>query len=226
MSSTSQETCWTLIHAAARGQLAEREELTRRYLPAVRAYLTARWRNSSMRDEIDDGAQEVFLACFREGGALQRVDRSAGPGFRAFLYGVTRNVALHLERARARRDDWTASEPESEIPDREPSLASVYDRAYAGSLMREAAQVMSARARESGGAAARRVEILRLRFEQGLPIRDIARLWGTDASDLHLEYAKAAREFRAALGEVAGLSERCAPEHLERECDRLLDMLR
>ena len=72
--SIPQETCWTLIHAAAQGRTAEREEFTRRYLLAVRAYLAARWRNSPMRREIDDGVQEVFVVCFKEGGALQRVE--------------------------------------------------------------------------------------------------------------------------------------------------------
>ena len=74
--------------------------------------------------------------------------------------------------------------------------------------------------------ALRRVELLKLRFEQGMPIRDIARLRNADPGVLHGEYAKAAREFSAALREVVGLAERCAPELLDRECDRLLQMLR
>jgi RNA polymerase sigma factor (sigma-70 family) len=178
-----------------------------------------------MRGEVDDGVQEVFIACFKEGGALQRVDASSGQGFRAFLYGVVRNVALHLERTAARRAARTHPTIDAEIPNEEPSLSRVYDRAYARALMREAADLMAARARESGDAALRRVDILKLRFEEGVPIREIARLWGAKPNELHLEYAKAAREFRAALREVVGLSERCAPDHLDRECERLLQLL-
>ena len=66
-------TCWTLIRAAAAGQAAEREEFSRRYLAPVRAYLAARWRASPILGELDDAVQEVFVACFREGGALYLV---------------------------------------------------------------------------------------------------------------------------------------------------------
>ena len=39
----SESTCWTVIRAAAAGSPADREELARRYLGVVRAYLAARW---------------------------------------------------------------------------------------------------------------------------------------------------------------------------------------
>ena len=42
----------------------------------------------------------MFLTCFREGGALDRVDPARAGGFRAFLYGIARNV---LSDHRARR---------------------------------------------------------------------------------------------------------------------------
>jgi len=229
MSSAAQETCWTLIRAAAAGRRAEREEFTRRYLPAVRAYLSARWRGSPLSHEVDDGVQEVFMACFKPGGALERVDAAPGPGFRAYLVGVVRNVALQLERAGARRSARAGVNSGSvvaELAADDPSLSQAYDRAYARALMREAAGVMARHASESGPPAQRRVELLRLRFEDGTPIREIARLWDADARELHLEYAKAGREFRTALREVVGLSERCAPERLDEECERLLALLR
>ena len=37
-------------------------------------------------------------------------------------------------------------------------------------------------ARQADSEAQRRVELLRLRFYEGLPIREIARLWETDAA--------------------------------------------
>jgi hypothetical protein len=42
----SESTCRTVIHAAAAGSSADREELARRYLGVVRAYLGTRWRRS------------------------------------------------------------------------------------------------------------------------------------------------------------------------------------
>jgi RNA polymerase sigma factor (sigma-70 family) len=230
---TPQETCWTLIRAAADGTGAAREEFTRRYLPAVRAFLMARWRHSLMQGEIDDAVQEVFIACFREGGALERADPTRGSGFHRFLLGVARNVALHLERTTARRVNRVSSGLDSEIAGDDEACSRAYDRAYARSLMREAAQRMAARAlvadasgKEGGRSAERRVQLRKLRFEEGLAIRDIAKLWNTEADRLHQEYAKAGREFRSVLREVVGLAERCPPEELERECDRLLAMLR
>ncbi|HEX5054278.1 MAG TPA: sigma-70 family RNA polymerase sigma factor [Planctomycetota bacterium] len=223
--SVPQATCWTLIRAAAAGQSEQREEFTRRYLPAVRAYFGARWRTSPLRSEMDDAVQEVFVACFREGGVLARARPEPG-GFRAFLFGVIRNVALHLERTRARRDrKQEVGVADRDAPDEEPSASRAYDRAYARAVMQEAARVMAARAQVAGTAARRRVEILRLRFQEGLPIREIARLWQCDAIELHREHAKAAREFKSALRIVVGLSERCAPDRLEQECKRLLDLL-
>jgi len=221
----SPETCWTLIRAAARGGTLEREEFTRRYHPAIRAYLAARWRHGTLRGDVDDAVQEVFLACFKQGGALMRVEDSPDHGFRAFLYGVVRNVALYMERGRGRGAARIQGEVGSEVPDAEPSLSRVYDRAYARALMREAAELMAGRARTGTEMDRRHVELLELRFQEGLPIREIARLWGVEPAELHRTYARAAREFRSALREVVGLSERCAPEHLDQESDRLLDLL-
>jgi hypothetical protein len=112
-----------------------------------------------------------------------------------------------------------------DAPDDGPSASRAYDQAYARSVMQEAAAVMAARAQVAGAAARRRVEILRLRFQEGLPIREIARRWQCDALELHHEHAKAGREFKAALRVVVGLSERCAPDLLDQECDRLLALL-
>src|SRR5436190_16960182 len=95
--STSQSTCWTVIRAAAAGSPADREELARRYLDVVRAYLAARWRGSALRADLDDATQEVFVECFREGGAVEAAGAGRVPGFRAFLYGVIRNVARRFE---------------------------------------------------------------------------------------------------------------------------------
>jgi len=75
--SPSDSTCWTVIRAAAAGSPTDREELARRYLGAVRAYLSARWRGSALGDDLDDATQEVFVECFRQGGALEAAGAAA-----------------------------------------------------------------------------------------------------------------------------------------------------
>lgn len=224
VSASAQETCWTLIRGAAAGDAGEREEFTRRYLPVVRSYFAARIGDARRASEVDDAIQEVFLACFRRGGALEQVDPARG--FRAFLYGIARNVARDLERKRRRlhQNVPTTDVDPDDLPDRETALSAVFDREYASSIMRQAAETMSERAR-GDDAMRRRVELLRLRFEEGMHIREIASLWAADSAELHQEYAKAAREFKSALRQVVGLAERSAPDRLEAECTRLLAML-
>src|SRR4051812_16682848 len=95
-------TCWTVIRGAARGEPRDRDDFARRYEPVVRVYLAARWRSSERIRTLDDAVQEVFVECFRGGGALDRLDPDRPGGFRAFLYGVVRIVALRAESARAR----------------------------------------------------------------------------------------------------------------------------
>src|SRR5262249_23588603 len=120
--STSESTCWTVVRAAAAGSPADRDEVGRRYLGVVRAYLGARWRDSALRPELDDAVQEVFVECFRQGGALETAGAGRVPGFRAFLYGVVRNVARRFE-SRPRRP----AGPLPEIAANEASLSQLFD---------------------------------------------------------------------------------------------------
>ena len=71
-------TRWTLIRRAAQGGPEEREAFARRYAPVIRAYLGARWKASPLVGEIDDAGQQVFLECFREGGARLVLLQQAG----------------------------------------------------------------------------------------------------------------------------------------------------
>ena len=66
-----------------------------------------------------------------------------------------------------------------------------------------------------------RVELLRLRFEENLPIRAIAELWATDAAKLHHAYALARQEFKAALLEVVTFHQPGTPVELEDEAASL-----
>jgi RNA polymerase sigma factor (sigma-70 family) len=222
--SGSLSTCWTLIRAAADGSPRERDEFARRYVPVLRAYLAARWRHSPLLQDLDDAVQDVFVECFRPRGVLVRLDVSRG-AFRPFLYGVARVVALRRESRRPREQQPTTDVPLEALPDDEPSLSQVFDRAWAKSVLREAARVMEERARTVGEAAVRRVELLRLRFQEGLPIRDIAARWQTDAARLHHEYAKAREEFRAALLEVVAFHLPGSPAEVEEEARRLLELV-
>ena len=209
---TPDSTCWTVIRAAAAGSPADREELARRYLGVVRAYLAARWRGSAVLGERDDAVQEVFVECFRRGGALEAAGDGRVPSFRAFLYGVVRNVARRFETPPARR----AGPLPDEIGADEESQSRLFDRAWAQAIMAEAARLQAERAAERGPEAVRRVELLRARFEENLPIRAIAERWGVDAATLHRAYALARKEFRAALLEVVAFHSPGGPERWSR----------
>ncbi len=226
---SGQTTCWTVIRGAAAGDDAQRQLFARRYEDVVRAYLVARWRRSPLLQDVDDAIQEVFVEAFREGGVLSKADPEYPGGFRAFFYGVVRNVAMRLEsRQGRRRDRQPATEFFQESPDaRDDGLSRVFDRAWARSIMLEAAQRQRERAEFERGSALTRVELLRLRFHEGLPIREIARLWQDDPARLHREYARARKEFRAALAEVvAGHQPGSNEAAIDRHCASLLSLLK
>jgi RNA polymerase sigma factor (sigma-70 family) len=193
MPSPDDFTCWTLIRGAADGDPAARDRFARVYQPVVAAYLAARWRGRP----TDDAVQDVFVECFRAGGILEKADPGRGGGFRAFLLGAARNVARrHVARPRP------AAELPPDLPADDTGPEQAFDRAWARALLKEAARAQERAAAGAGPAAVRRVELLRLRFRDGLPIRDIAARWGEDAAKLHHEYATARDEFRRALADV------------------------
>src|SRR5579884_636523 len=121
----SESTCWTIIRAAAAGSAGDREELARRYLSVVRAYLATRWRGSALQADLDDAVQEVFVEFFRQGGALQAAGAGRVPGFRPFLYGIVRNVARRFESRPAR-----ATGPLPDLPADEASLSRLFERSW------------------------------------------------------------------------------------------------
>jgi DNA-directed RNA polymerase specialized sigma24 family protein len=217
---TSESTCWTMIRAAAAGSPTDRNDLARRYIAIVRTYLGARWRSSALRNDLDDAAQEVFVECFRQGGALEVAGTGGVHSFRAFLYGVIRNVVRRFENGPVR-----ATVPLPEITANEASLSRLFERTWAKAIMSEAAQMQRERANERGAEAVQRVELLRLRFEENLPIRSIAERWGVDPASIHHAYALARKEFRAALMEVMAFHHPGSPVELEQEAASLLKAL-
>lgn len=207
-------TCWTLIRDAAAGDTAARERFARVYRPVVKAYLAARWR--SISQNVDDAAQDVFVECFRAGGLLEKADAGRPGGFRAFLLGAVRNVARRSESRRRPTEELPA-----DLAANDTGPAEAFDRAWAKSLLREAARAQDAAATTE--AAQLRVRLLKARFQDGLPIRDIAAKWNVDAAKLHREYATARDEFRAALGAVVAFHlPEATPAEIERASAELL----
>ena len=187
------ETCWTLIRAVRSGNDTARGDFVERYLPAVRAYLRARWKGGPLISECEDAEQEVFVRCFSEQGPLSRVTMSDSSGFRAFLYGICRNVAREMESERGRRPN-TPNTNLGEKEGDEERLSAVFDRAFARQVMREARDRFKEKSLQGDARDRRRFELLTLRFEEGLAIRDIAKRWNEDAALVHKEYARARRD--------------------------------
>ena len=100
----------------------------------------------------------------------------------------------------------------------------MFDRAWAFSLLREAAGLQRLRAAELGPEALRRVELLELRLTRDLPIREIAARWNEPPERVHREYARAREEFRAALVETLAFHQP-DPRSAEQECQRLLAVI-
>jgi len=118
-----------------------------------------------------------------------------------------------------------ANAPLPDVDAKEASLSQLFERSWAASIMAEAARLQKSRAEQSGAEAVQRVELLRLRFEENLPIREIAQRWSVDAARLHHDYALARQEFRDALMEVVAFHHPGSPEELEIEAAGLLRAL-
>lgn len=225
--SSAESTVWTVIRRAAQGEAAARAAFAETYLPVVRAYLAARWRGTPLLDDVDDATQEVFLDFFKEDGALSRLRTGEPGGFRAYLFGVVRHAALHAETRRRRRGGRTeggSSEVELVAGDEE-SASHAFDRAWAVAMVHGARRLQAERAAAAGEEAVRRTELLRLRFQEGMPIRDIATAWGMDAAAVHYQYARARKEFAEALREVVAEHHPGTSEEIAARCKSLLALL-
>lgn len=200
---TRDSTSWTLIHSAADGDRSAREEFVHRYLPLVRNYLRARWRESHLYCEVDDTTQEALLQCLRPGGALSSIGRLRNRDFRAYLYGIIRNVARMTERKeqRTRGVVEAASELESDGAPDDSGLSRVFDREWSRAMICEAVALQRTRLAESS-AGQHRLELLRLRYEDEISIQKIADRVGQPMHTVARELIRAQDEFRATLVEV------------------------
>jgi hypothetical protein len=210
----SQETSWMLIHRAVEGNVDARDEFVRRYEPAARRYLGARWNGTPYIQQLEDAVQQVFLECFRDGSALPCVDGERR--FSGFLRGVVNRVAQEFETGKARLSNRQA------VPVDEMSASRAFDRAYAKDEMRRAHELLMAHARENGERHVRRVDLLRLPVVDGTLIRNLAAQWGEEAKQVSWEYEKVRVEFKYALRAVLRLHEQCPENKIEEEMLHIL----
>ena len=219
-------TVWTVIDGAAAGMGPARDKFAVLYSPVVRAYLLARWRGTHLIQEVDDAEQNTFIDLFRDGGALTRARREQG-SFRAYLFGLVRNIALRHERAAARRLPLRPAGLDLELlAARDEPLSRLFDRTWARAIVRHAAAVYVERARVEGGHAEVRARILELRFGEDLPIRTIAAELAIEAEQAHRDYAAARRVYQEVLAEVVRDAMGIPFGNVEAECRRLLEHLR
>lgn len=220
-------TSWTLVLGAAAAQTPEQSAFCERYAPVIRAYLAARWRLPHDHEDVADATQEVFLQCFRKGGVLQRVDRRHPGGFRPYLYGTIRNVALMTERkrSRCREENERSSFELDRVLDSGSSPSSTYDRAWALMIVRQAGDLMVRRAgQEKDGP--RRAEALKLKCVEGIPAREIAERLELDVGDVYRMLRCFRAEFRDALLEVmASYHPNDSTEELRARCAELLELV-
>src|SRR5262249_19228792 len=143
-------TCWTEIRDAAAGDDAARERFARRYQRPVEAYLGHKWRGSWLRGAVEEAVQEVFVEGFKPKGVLKRADPERKGGFRAFLLGVVKKVALRLETRRAREQKHRLSGEFSfeDVAGSDAEASSVYEREWEQLMLRMAIKLHAERARE------------------------------------------------------------------------------
>ena len=165
-------------------------------------------------DHLEDAAQEVMVACFQPRGVLERADPARS--FRGFLYGVVRNLA---RRAEEKRWDGAVSDFDQFEANNE-ALSATFDQAWAAALLQQAAALQEERATDER--KRRRVELLRMRFQEDLPVREIATLWKQDAAWVHHEYATARDEYQSALREVVRAHSAGDVADIDAECERIL----
>lgn len=212
-------TSWSLIELAASGDAVGREEFARRYDPVVRSVICARWKLSREHADVDDATQEVFVRCFRENGPLARADRQRPQGFRAYLYGIVRNVTAEAERREGSRREVTGDQTEQlkAAESREAALSQVFERAWHRLILQETAELLDRRATGPRRVAAQ--SALHLRMHGGVKPAEIATRLGIEVSVVYELIREAKAQYRAAFLEVmashypdldeAGLLEQC-----------------
>lgn len=198
--------------AAAGGDPAARAAFWAQHARQVHTWLWFRWSRTTLRGCIDDAAQEVYLECFRRGGAFTHfAPERARHGVTGFLRGIVRNVAHRFERQRTRERAHRAH-----LTGTPPPLHGDDDAVPAGDGTGiDHEHVVAALDRLDHDDPARGTPrslraFLRLRFDDGLPVRTIAKHWQTTPDHVHELRRRACRRFRSCL--LAVLREARAPQ--------------
>jgi DNA-directed RNA polymerase specialized sigma24 family protein len=105
--------------------------------------------------------------------------------------------------------------------DSTPSVA--FDRAWARAVLARARDRQRRAAHQED--ARKRVELLDLRFGDGLGIKEIAERWDMPSDRVHTLYRKARAEFKLALYDELAFHGHAEPQSVERESMRLLGLL-
>lgn len=136
-------------------------ELYRRYFQRIYNYCYARVRNRADTEEI---VQETFTAVFRSIGAFR-----GESALLTWIFGIARNTLNnHLRRVRAEGDRLGVLEADDVHPAHSLSVATPEEQL----ALRRYIKVIQERL---SGVAAWQLDVFRLRHEQNLPIREIAR---------------------------------------------------
>lgn len=216
-----------MILEASAGDEGRRAEFVAVYGSPIRAYLEARWRGRAQHTELEDAIQEVFLECLREGGVLERCREEPPGGFRPFLLAVVRNIARRVEERRAGRKEHhltTRFQREGGV-DEDTDPARMFDRTWAVTIVRNARRRVEERLGKGSPAAQQRVELLRLRYQEGVPVKEIAPQIGEDPRRVHHQLEEARRDFHRALREEVAFHLPGNQEEVEQECRLLLGLL-
>jgi RNA polymerase sigma factor (sigma-70 family) len=222
-------TAWAVIEAAASGDAAARNAFLESYEPGIRSLLRMRWLNSAHREHIDDAVQDVLLECFKHGGILEKAEQRETNNFRVFLKTVVRHVAGRYEQRqqRTRKRHRSRALEEAEHAAQQTAASRILDREWAREVLRAAAAEQARWAKDVSAAARLRVDILRLRFEDGKPVRDIAAELELEPAYVHHQFAKAKHDFhRALLRVLRSRRPGVEDEQLEDECRQLISLLR
>jgi hypothetical protein len=217
-----------MLRAAASGGEAPRSAFAHKYAGPIRAYLATRWRSLARAADIEDAEQDVFLECLKPGGLLQRADPGLGD-FRSLLYSVVRNIARRYEERAAKSHHRRPEQSVylDELPHQAEALSIAFDRAWARSLLRQAAERYEAQiAASTDKAQQHRFRVLQMRHAEGLPIRTIAaKLNRTDVDSIHYDYRRARSEFADHLREVTREHTGATGGALTAECRRLTELV-
>ncbi len=139
------------------------------------------------RGQAEEVVQDVFTRVWRHAGEY---DRRRG-SVRTWLYGITRNAIVDLERHRSRRPPIAAREPEEE--------AAPQDEPIERALLRW--QVQSALERLTP----EHREVVRLAHLGGLSVKEIADLTGLPSGTVKSRTYYALQNLRLALDEMEAL---------------------